>query len=204
MSQVVIENPIINSPFEEPARHFRFDEQGITNTIVPERRISQYFVPIAKPRKTAKERQMTFDEWTEDRIEENKTVNAIRRLIQLWREGRYTDDVTRTTARLLEYWQRDDRSRRLFFCQIEALETLIYITEVAKRYGHNWIENDLRRFNENANPDLLRIAAAQTLWVPAVNNAGTWGRWASVEIRDPWNSQSIIRGFLAETLMAEK
>jgi type III restriction enzyme len=35
MSQVVIENPVINSPFEEPARHFRFDEQGITNTIVP-------------------------------------------------------------------------------------------------------------------------------------------------------------------------
>jgi type III restriction enzyme len=159
MSQVVIENPIINSPFEEPARHFRFDEQGITNTIIPERRISQYFVPIAKPRKTAKERQLTFDEWTEDRIEENKTVNAIRRLIQLWREGRYTDDVTRTTARLLEYWQRDDRSRRLFFCQIEALETLIYITEVAKRYGHTWIENDLRRFNEDANPGLLRVAA---------------------------------------------
>jgi type III restriction enzyme len=125
----------------------------------PERRISQYFIPIAKPRKTANDRQQTFDEWTEDRIEENKTVNAIRRLIQLWREGRYTDDVTRTTARLLEYWQRNDRSRRLFFCQIEALETLIYITEVAKRYGHTWIENDLRRFNEDANPGLLRIAA---------------------------------------------
>ncbi|MCL4201035.1 MAG: hypothetical protein KJ000_00975 [Pirellulaceae bacterium] len=124
MPQVVIENPVINSPFEEPARHFRFDEQGITNTIVAERRISQYFVPIAKPRKTAKERQLTFDESTEDRIEENKTVNAIRRLIQLWREGRYTDDVTRTTARLLECWQRDDRSRRLFFCQIEALKRL--------------------------------------------------------------------------------
>jgi type III restriction enzyme len=159
MSQVVIENPVINSPFEEPARHFSFDEQGITNTIVPERRISQYFIPIAKPRKTANDRQQTFDEWTEDRIEENKTVNAIRQLIQLWREGRYTDDVTRTTARLLEYWQRNDRTRRLFFCQIEALETLIYITEVAKRYGHTWIENDLRRFNENANPGLLRIAA---------------------------------------------
>ena len=164
MPQVVIENPVINSPFEEPARHFRFDEQGITNTIVPERRISQYFVPIAKPRKTAKERQLTFDEWTEDRIEENKTVNAIRRLIQLWREGRYTDDVTRTTARLLEYWQRDDRSRRLFFCQIEALETLIYITEVAKRYGHTWIENDLRRFNEDANPP---CCGSPPRWPPA-------------------------------------
>ena len=50
MPQVVIENPVINSPFEEPKRHFRFDEQGITNQIEPARRISQYFVPIAKPR----------------------------------------------------------------------------------------------------------------------------------------------------------
>jgi type III restriction enzyme len=31
MSQVVIENPIINSPFDEPTRHFRFTDEGITN-----------------------------------------------------------------------------------------------------------------------------------------------------------------------------
>jgi type III restriction enzyme len=158
MRQVVIENPIINCPFEEPRRHFRFDEEGITNEIVEARRVSQYFVPIAQPRKKSKDEQRTFDEWTEDRIEENKTVNEIRRLVKIWREGRYTDDVTRPTARLLEYWRRSDRIRRLFFCQVEALETLIYITEVAKRYGHAWIENDLRRFHEDANAGLLRIA----------------------------------------------
>ncbi len=76
MPQVVIENPVINSPFEEPQRHFRFDEQGITNQIELARRISQYFIPIAKPRKKTKERQLTFDEWTEERIEEK---NASRR-----------------------------------------------------------------------------------------------------------------------------
>jgi len=158
MRQVVIENPIINSPFEEPRRHFRFDEEGITNEIVEARRVSQYFIPIAKPRKKSKDKQQVFDEWTEDRIEENKTVNEIRRLVNIWREGRYLDDVTRPTARLLEYWRRPDRARRLFFCQIEALETLIYITEVAKRYGHTWIENDLRNSGADANPGLLRIA----------------------------------------------
>ena len=47
MKQVVIENPVINSPFEVPARHFRFDEDGITNQIVEGRRLSSYFVPIA-------------------------------------------------------------------------------------------------------------------------------------------------------------
>jgi type III restriction enzyme len=51
MSQVVIENPIINSPFEEPARHFKFDDEGITNVQVEGRRTSSNFVPIAKPKK---------------------------------------------------------------------------------------------------------------------------------------------------------
>ena len=47
VSQVVVENPIINSPFEEPTRHFRFGDEGITNEIVDGRRTSSYFVPIA-------------------------------------------------------------------------------------------------------------------------------------------------------------
>jgi len=46
MADVVIENPIINSPFEEPKRHFKFNEDGITNEIIDSRRISAYFVPI--------------------------------------------------------------------------------------------------------------------------------------------------------------
>jgi type III restriction enzyme len=41
MSQVVIENPVLNSPFKEPQRHFRFDDEGITNEIVEERRARQ-------------------------------------------------------------------------------------------------------------------------------------------------------------------
>jgi len=102
--QVIIENPIINSPFEEPQRQFLFAEGGITDQIIPGRRGSCYFIPIAQPKKKAKAKQLYFEtEWTGDRIEENKTVNAIRRQVKVWREGRYTGDVTRVTARLLEY-----------------------------------------------------------------------------------------------------
>ena len=49
--QVVIQNPVINSPFREPARHFRFDDEGITDRIDLGRRISSYFIPIAQPKK---------------------------------------------------------------------------------------------------------------------------------------------------------
>src|SRR6266498_6108854 len=87
--QVVIENPIINSPFDEPTRHFKFTDEGITNEQVDGRRTSSYFVPIAKPKKKGS-KQLQFDtEWTQDRIEENKLVNDIRHRVGEWRKGGY-------------------------------------------------------------------------------------------------------------------
>jgi len=89
LAPVVIENPILNSPYQEPQRHFRCDEDGITNEIVEERRISSYFVPIPAARKKGK--QLAFDtEWTKDRIEENDFVNRVRARVALWRSGGYT------------------------------------------------------------------------------------------------------------------
>ena len=71
MSQVVIENPIINSPFYEPTRHFRFSDEGITNEVVEGRRSSSYFIPIAKPKKKGSHQLHLDTDWTQDRIEEN-------------------------------------------------------------------------------------------------------------------------------------
>jgi len=105
MKQVVIENPILNSPFDEPNRHFRFSEEGITDEIVEARRVSSYFVPIPRPTKK-NPKQLAFEtEWTADRIEENKFINQVRERVALWRKGGYLG-MTRTTARLLEYWKR--------------------------------------------------------------------------------------------------
>lgn len=89
MKQVVIENPVINSPFEEPTRHFRFTDEGITNEIV------------------------------EFRGESKKDKPA-------------------------------------------------------------------------------KVSTARTLWIPAINNHGGFGKWAFLEINDPWNSISIIRAFISE------
>lgn len=155
--QVIIENPIINSPFGEPTRHFRFTDEGITNEVIDGRRTSSYFVPIAKPKKKGSKQQVFDTEWTQDRIEENKLVNDIRRRVTIWREGGYAG-VTPTTARLLAYWTDPAREKKLFFCQIEALETVIYITEAAKKYGDAWIENELRAANDTSNPGLPRTA----------------------------------------------
>ena len=155
MKQAVIENPILNLPFKEPEFHFKFAKDGITNEIAEERRISSYFVPIAKPKKKGK--QLSFDaEWTKDRIEENKFINQIRGRISLWRKKYY--GITKITRFLLDYWNNPEREKKLFFCQIEAIETIIYVTEVANKHGDSWIENVIRQANQDANPLLYRIA----------------------------------------------
>jgi type III restriction enzyme len=199
MGQVIIENPVLNSPFDEPSRHFRFDEEGITNDIVEERRISSYFIPIAQPRKRGSQ-QLPFDtEWIQDRIEENKVVNRIRQRVGLWREGGYLG-VTPTTSKLIEYWTKPERERKLFFCQIEALETAIYIAEVAKKYGEPWIENQLREANDQSNPGLPRITdrGARVLQGPASSCPATHGadRTADPRYNHPLNKiqcRSTIR-----------
>ena len=137
--------------------HEYFDLTGITDETVDGRRSSSYFVPIARPKKKGS-KQLQFDtEWTQDRIEENKLVNDIRRRVALWRKGGYVG-VTPTTARLIAYWTDPNREKKLFFCQNEALETAIYIAEVAKKYGDAWIENAIREGNDTSNPGLPRTA----------------------------------------------
>jgi len=154
-----IENPIINNPFKEPEKHYCFDESGITSKITKERRKSGVYAPV--PRTRSKDSQISLEgietTWTNETFQENDFINRIREKVSKWRELGY-EGTTNVTKKLLEYWQREDRERRLFFCQIEALETLIYIIEVAEKEGENWIINDLQKYSNDFNSGLFRIA----------------------------------------------
>jgi type III restriction enzyme len=153
----VIDNPIINSPYREPSRHFRFTDDGITEEVVEGRRRSEYLIPIP-PSKHKGHAQLAIEtEHMPGRRQENELINQIRDKVAIWRKGGYVG-VTRTTRLLLEHWTREDRDKRLFFCQIEAVETVIYLTEVAHKYNDAWIENRLVEVAADHNPDLIRMA----------------------------------------------
>jgi len=149
----VIDNPIINSPYRAPGRHFKFDTEGITNEIVEGRRPSSYFVPVPRPRKRGG--QMELAELTGDQIEPNQLVNDIRERVCRWREAGYPD-VTPVTRRLLEYWSDPQRDNPVLFCQREAAETAIYLAEAAQKAGDVWIRNELDRQNLAHNSGLSR------------------------------------------------
>jgi type III restriction enzyme len=156
MPPVVIENPILNSPYDEPQRHFRFAEDGITDDVVESRRVSSYFIPVPPPKRRGGQLALPA-EWTSERIQENAFINRVRERVSIWRRGGY-QAITPVSRRLIEYWKDPTRERRLFFCQLEALDTAIYLTEVASRFGDGWIDRTLHEANEDANPGLSRVA----------------------------------------------
>jgi type III restriction enzyme len=156
MADALIDNPILNSPFREPALHWRFGDTGITNETAEGRRTSSYFMPIPASKVRGKQLELET-QWTRDRIEENRLINQIRERVSAWRSMRYPG-VTPTTRRLLDYWTDETREKKLFFCQVEALETAIYLTECAAKQGDAWIGNELRRLADDQNPGLYRLA----------------------------------------------
>jgi type III restriction enzyme len=156
MKAVVIENPILNSPYELPRRYFKFDEDGITDEIAEGRRPSSYFIPIASPRKKGRQLPLGPD-WTQDRARENDDINFIRSRVALWRDRGRTE-ITPVSRNLLDYWTRPDREKMLFFCQIDALEMLIYLTEAAEKFNDAAILNKLKDACATAGTTLFRLA----------------------------------------------
>lgn len=161
MKQVVIENAVINSPFAEPQRHFHFDDDGITDQIAEGRRPSCYFIPIPQPKKKlSKQEELQFEQapsLKNSRKQENRFINELRSKVAHWRESSYLG-ATETSKRLLAYWKNPSREKKLFFCQIEALETAIYITEAARKLGDTHTQNEWKRMNDEANSTLYRMA----------------------------------------------
>jgi type III restriction enzyme len=120
MSAFEVEQPILNGPFDEPAEHWQIEE-GEEPRRVRGRRPAGYFyrdpkAPEPEPGAPAR------GAW-----EELGQVNLIRERLAQWREFGYPG-ATRTTLELLKYWRRE-RLRPLFFAQLEAAETIIFLQE---------------------------------------------------------------------------
>jgi type III restriction enzyme len=147
------DSPIINSPFDRPKWHFELDGDGQpTGKRLPDRRKSVYVVPVpAARRRSGQQGQLAL----EGEETTNVLVNKIRQEVDKWRDlppGKW--GVAPETQRLLLHWRDNDRERKLFFCQREAVETLIWLTEVAPKEFRDEIE----AANVEANPGLYRLA----------------------------------------------
>ena len=118
-------------------------------------------MPVPASRKKAAAGQTALDLET---YTENALINEVRGYLEPWRALRNPADwgVTAVSQRLLEHWRRPEEcwaGPRPFFCQLEAVETIIWLTEVApKRATAKGLLDRIRKANEDANPALHRIA----------------------------------------------
>jgi type III restriction enzyme len=135
--------PILNSPYVQPAQHWELDASGQpTLQVIPKRRPASFVTPIPKPKKARRRGQGELDlEKTlaggadaKQQYDQTSLINEIRSYVDIWRNlPEASWNVTPETAQLLRHWRTFPFSnQRPFFCQIEAVEVAIWLTEVAR------------------------------------------------------------------------
>jgi type III restriction enzyme len=213
MTENFFDHPILNSPYEYPGRHWELDESGQpTNQIVERRRRAEFITPIPKPKKRKareNQRDLVFDEGKglsseKQQYDPTPIINELRAKVDAWRALPNVNDwhVTPETGRLLQHWRHHRfESMRPFFAQVEAVETLIWLTEVAPALG-----NEGRRFldylaaaNLAANPGLSRLALKLATGAGKTMVMAMLIAWQTINaVRRP-NSRRFTRGFLVVT-----
>jgi type III restriction enzyme len=201
--------PILNSPYDYPGRHWQLDPNGQpTGQIEEGRRKASFITPIPKTKKQKKsaQGQFTFDEGkglsTEaQQYDLTSTINQIRQQVDEWRArpNPATWGVTPETARLLEHWRGYNFSgARPFFCQVEAVETAVWLTEVAPQEGARgkvFLEG-LAKANADANHDLMRMALKLATGAGKTTVMAMLIAWQTINaVRHP-QSKRFTRGFL--------
>jgi type III restriction enzyme len=211
------EQPILNSPYEYPSQHWELDGEGQpTNNIIDARRKSAFVTPVPKPRKRRRSRdrkqsELVFkDEETasistaKQQYDTNTIINEIRQYVDQWRAlpNPQQWQVTPETARLLQHWRKHPfQGARPFFCQVEAIETAIWLTEVAPQQGERGKKflDYLAASNAQANPELFRIALKLATGAGKTTVIAMLIAWQTINsVRHP-NSKLFTRGFLVVT-----
>jgi type III restriction enzyme len=123
-----VENPILCSPYKAPHQHWLYNTQTGIPSKEPGRRPASYW--FKSERTGTAQQQMSFI--TEEQREDLPLVNALREDVKRWHDSQW-ENASETTKKLLRHWWREDRSRRLFFCQVEAVETILYLREILAR-----------------------------------------------------------------------
>lgn len=148
-----VAQPILNSPYDEPARHWLYDPQTGVPSVQTGRRDAFYWYKTAR---TGSAQQALFAEESRDDL---PLVNKLRADVRRWREGGY-EKATPVTKQLLRHWAREDLPRRLFFCQREAVETVIYLTEVLAAGGPRFTPElrveDYQRLMRGEEPEFVK------------------------------------------------
>ena len=214
MDNQFFERPILNSPYEYPSRYWELDEHGQpTQRIIESRRRAEFITPIPKPRKrksAAEQQQIVFDEGKGLSTEKQQydatspssmnsaftSISGETSRIPTTGRSRPKPSACSSTGAITSSTMFGP-----FFCQIEAVETAIWLTEVAPQLGKTgkrFLEH-LADANNGANPELMRLALKLATGAGKTTVMAMIIAWQTINaVRQPGSSR-FTRGFLVVT-----
>lgn len=213
MSNIFFDSPILNSPYDYPTQHWELDDQGQpTQQVIKSRRRCSYITPVPAPKKSknkgadSAQGDLFLEKVDGIKIDDQlydptSIVNEIRQAVDSWRQLPHVRDwgVTPETVHLLRYW-RDPQSFtsiRPFFCQLEAVETAIWLTEVARKSPtHKKFHKYLLAANAAGTPELFRLALKLATGAGKTTVMAMLIAWQTVNANRRPNSKLFSNAFL--------
>jgi type III restriction enzyme len=212
VSNSFFEHPILNSPYAYPARYWELDKQGQpTQNIIERRRLAEFItaIPKSKKRTSVEQQDIVFDEGlglstAKQQYDPTPIINELRTYLDQWRKLTNASDwkVTPETAHLLQHWRHHKfNDIRPFFCQIEAVETAIWLSEVAPTLGKTGKKflDHLANANHDANPELSRLALKLATGTGKTTVMAMLIAWQTINAVRYHGSKRFTRGFLVVT-----
>ena len=209
MSNPFFDHPILNSPYSCPTQHWELDKDGQpTQQTISARRRAEFITPIPKPKKRKNaeaQQEIVFNEGmglstNKQQYDPTPIINEVRKNLEFWRSIPNPNhwNVTPETSRLLQHWRHHKfNDIRPFFCQVEAVETAIWLTEVAPQTADGKkLLAYLANANRDANPELNRLALKLATGAGKTTVMAMLIAWQTINsVRRP-ASKNFTRGFL--------
>ena len=209
MSNPFFDQPILNAPYAMPLRHWELDQSGQpTQKIIETRRRAEFITPIPNPKKrkgaSVQDALLLGDSTglssAAQQYDPTSIINEVRSQVNSWRALPNPNQwqVTPETARLLQHWRHHPfNGVRPFFCQIEAVETAIWLSEVAplSKSGKRFLAH-LTAVNQDANPELMRLALKLATGAGKTTVMAMLIAWQTVNAVRRQGSKQFTRGFL--------
>ena len=207
MDRRFFEQPILNSPYEYPREHWELDTSGQpTQSTIGKRRPVSFITPIPRAqRNKGGQADLVLGDASgisnEKQLYHASLINKVRDYVDRWRMIPDPNQwgVTPETARLLQYWRHHSFSSvRPFFCQVEAVETAIWLSEVAPNAGKGPGEllQHLTDANADANPGLSRLALKLATGAGKTTVMAMLIAWQTINAVHHPQSKRFTKGFL--------
>ncbi len=214
MSDAFYRQPILNNPYAPPTRHWETTDDGQpTHRIMEFRRPASFITPIPKPKKRKRRGQAAPEQATlaidegrglsteKQQYDATSTINVIRSMVRDWRLADYPNAMPETRRLLIHWRSHDFTGYRPFFCQREAVETAIWLTEIAPQAGvrARQMLDSLDAANNEANPELARLALKMATGSGKTTVMAMLIAWQTINaVRHP-SSRRYTKGFLVVT-----